>query len=366
MHDSCRQVLRTVRGTAHDDNAGHRGDGPYLGRGDSRFGLQGLRQRDRHVQAPDRRAPSEGGRQPPCRRRRARDLGGPRQSGDGPGGHRPRVVLHGPRPGPLPPHRRHRRPRPFRVPEGAHSRGQPLHSAHRDRPRPDGMHRSRPPVRVRGEHPGDSLFYGPLQDLRGDPGHRHRQYAGQARQGPRHGLLRRAGVREAGQGGRQVLRAPVLGQGHGRGLLRADDRRAGAPQEGRPPGGHSVLRAGDGLRHVDGGHRARHGPHRQGRGPPRGRRGPEHAPEGDGGGDGPREGRRDVRPGPQVLHGQRCHDRMARERDVLVRCQDGRIGHRRQAEVQDRRGRGHLEDASVPGPLTWKKPAALRSSHRGS
>ncbi len=190
---------------AEHAHIGDRRDRAHAGRGHSRRGMQRPGQRAGHV-------PPEGGRSAPPRGGQPSFRCGGRGHAPCDGcrphrfeGHRSRIVLHGPRPGALPARRRNRR-KGVRMHAGhTDSGGEPLHRAHRDRPRPHRMPRSRAALCVRREHAGHRLRRGTLQDLRRNPGHRHREYAGQAREGARHGVLRRACVREAGQGRRPLL-----------------------------------------------------------------------------------------------------------------------------------------------------------------
>lgn len=197
------------------------------------------------------------------------------------------------------------------------------------------MQGSRAPLCIRREHTGHSVRRGPLQDFRGDAGHRDRQYVGQARKGPRNGVLRWSCFRRAGPEWVEVLRASVFGQGHGCRILRNDNGGSGAPQEGRSFGGYSVVRAGDRFCDAHGGHGARHGPYRQEGGAPRRRSGSERSPSRHGRGHGARKGCRDVRSRQTVLQGQRRDDRMARIRDVRFRSQDGYRRHRGPSEIQN-------------------------------
>ena len=325
----------TARTPAHD-NPRHRRHGAHAGSRHSRLRRHCAGQRARHVQAARGGTAPEGGREPPRGRRRRRNQESAGGREDVPGGRRFHIVLHGPRPGALPEGGRHRC-QGLRLRRGdPHSGGQPLHRPHRDRKGPVRLRRPRPAVRLRRQHPGDSFRRRQVQDLRGDPGHRGREHARQAGQGPRHGVLRRARVREARQGREGIPRAAVLREGHGRVLLRHDDRRAGTSQERGPAGGHSAVRAGDRIRHAHRGDGEGDGPHREGPGPARRGRGPEHAPEGDGRRDGPRARGGDVRPRPQVLHGQWGHDSMARQRDDKVRRSYGDIRNGGEPEIQDR------------------------------
>ena len=227
-------------------------------------------------------------------------------------------------------------------PRHPHNRGEPLHRAHRDRSRPHRVQGSRTALRIGWQHAGHRVRRRQVQDLRGDAGHRRREHARQARQGPRNGVLRRTDVREARPRREGVPRAALFRQGDGCRVLRHDHRRRRSPQEGRPSRGYSALGPGDRVRHAHRGHRACDGAHREEGGPPRRRGGPERPSEGYGRGYGPRPRSGDVRPGQAVLQGQRRHDRLARSRDVQLRSQDVRSRDRRPSEIQNGRCGSHL------------------------
>ncbi len=305
-----------------DAYIGNRGDRPHSGRRDSRLRLRRPCERARHVPSASGRAPSARGRQPPCGGRSRGDVPRPGQGRCRARGHRPRIVLDGARTGSLPEGRRHCGEGVRLHPRHPDNRGQPLHSAHRDRPRPHRLQGSGAPLRFRRQHAGHSVRRREVQDLRRDAGHRHRQHAGQARQGSWDGILRRSRDREAGARGHEVSRAPVFGEGDGCRVLGHDNRGGGPQQERRSARGHSVLRPGDGVRHAHRGHRARHGPYREEGGPPRRRRSPERTPQGHGRGYGARARCRDVRPRQAVLQGQRRDDRVARCGDAFIGRQD--------------------------------------------
>lgn len=317
------------------DYAGDRRNRPYAGRRDRGLRVQRAGQRAGHVPPSSGRPPPPRGGEPSCGGRRGHHGARHGQGGARARGYRPRVILHGPGPGAVPQGRRDGR-KGVRMHAGdTDHRSEPLHRAHRGRSRPHGMQGSGALVRIRREHAGHSVRRGPLQDIRGDAGHRHREHARQARKGPRNGVLRGSRLRGAGPQGVEVLRAPLFGQGHGCRILRHDNGGGGAPQEGGPSGGHSAVRAGDRLRDAHGGHRARHGSHRQEGGAPRRGSGSERPSPRDGRGYGACERRRDVRSRQAVLQGQRRDDRLARIRDARFGRQDADLGHRSPPEIQN-------------------------------